>query len=156
MREHADRIFKFTMDTRNFIGVDLEIEFDILKDEMAIIGFGYTKSEDGIMSYIDIDENISEFYIRDNGDSVESVYTLFSKYFKGIKVKEVTEEVLHKNELVHNIKEDEDLYEKRTILFENFRKEMTSIDNVLDKIIDKGMDYLDDIDKEVLENKKPS
>lgn len=156
MREHADRIFKFTMDTRNFIGVDLEIEFDILKDEMAIIGFGYTKSEDGIMSYIDIDENISEFYIRDNGDSVESVYTLFSKYFKGIKVKEVTEEVLHKNELVHNIKKDEDLYEKRTILFENFRKEMTSIDNVLDKIIDKGMDYLDDIDKEILENKKPS
>ena len=156
MREHADRVFKFTMDTRNFIGVDLEIEFDILKDEMAIIGFGYTKSEDGIMSYIDIDENISEFYIRDNGDSVESVYTLFSKYFKDIKVKEVTEEVLHKNELVHNIKEDEDLFEKRRILFENFRKEMTSIDNVLDKIIDNGMDYLDDIDKEILENKKPS
>ena len=156
MREHADRIFKFTMDTRNFIGVDLEIEFDILKDEMAIIGFGYTKSEDGIMSYIDIDENISEFYIRDNGDSVESVYTLFSKYFKGIKVKEVTDEVLQKNELIQNIKEEEDLYEKRRILFENFRKEMTSIDNVLDKIIDKGMDYIDDIDKDILENKKPS
>ena len=41
-------------------------------------------------------------------------------------------------------------------MFTKFRKESTSTDDVLDKIIEKGIDYLDDIDKDILENKKPS
>jgi hypothetical protein len=123
---------------------------------MSKIGFDYTKSNDGIMSYIDIDENISELYIRDNGDSIKSIYTIFSNFFENIKIEECTDKILFENELIKGINENEELYDKRRILFENFRKDLTSIDDVLDKIIDKGIDYLDDIDKNILENKKPS
>ena len=35
-------------------------------------------------------------------------------------------------------------------LFENFRLDNTTIDDVLDKINDKGIESLDDIDKKVL------
>ena len=108
------------------------------------------------MSYIDIDENISELYIRDNGDSIKSIYTIFSNFFENIKIEECTDKILFENELIKGINENEELYDKRRILFENFRKDLTSIDDVLDKIIDKGIDYLDDIDKNILENKKPS
>ena len=41
-------------------------------------------------------------------------------------------------------------------MFEQYRKDYSNIDDVLDKIIDKGIDYLDDIDKDILENNKPS
>ena len=41
-------------------------------------------------------------------------------------------------------------------MVKQYRIDMTSTDDVLDKIIDKGMDYLDDIDKEILDKNKPS
>ena len=59
--------------------------------------------------------------------------------------------------MINLIKEGEEKFDKRRILFEKFRKDLTSTDDVLDKIIDKGIDYLDDIDKNILDkNKKPS
>ena len=156
MGKFSKNVYRFVIDVNNFTGNDIDKDTDTLRDQMSSIGFDYTKSNDGIMSYIDIDENISELYIRDNGDSIKSIYTFLSNFFKNVKLEECTKEILFNNELSKNIKENEDLYNKRIILFERFRRELTSTDDVLDKIIDKGMDYLDDIDKDILENKKPS
>ena len=36
-------------------------------------------------------------------------------------------------------------------MFEQYRKDYSNIDDVLDKVIDKGIDYLDDIDKDILD-----
>ena len=41
-------------------------------------------------------------------------------------------------------------------MFEEFRKDYSSTDDVLDKIIENGIDYIDDIDKEILKTKNPS
>ena len=130
---------------------DVSIE---MVNKASLIGFDYTKSNDGIMSYIEIDENISEFYIRDDGSSVESMFSILRENFSDVTVEECTDEILFNNELINLIKNGEEMFDKRKILFEKFRKELTSTDDVLDKIIDKGIDYLDDIDKSILDKNK--
>lgn len=158
MGKFSQKVFRFVIDESSLIDNGLsmdDISIDLV-NKASLIGFDYTKSNDGIMSYIEIDENISEFYIRDDGDSVESMFSILSEKFSDVTVEECTNDILFNNELIYGIKDSEELYDKRKILFEKFRKELTSTDDVLDKIIDKGMDYLDEIDKEILESKKPS
>ena len=156
MGKFSRKVFKFTVDIRNFKYEDLDLCINDMVKQMSIIGFNYITSNDGIMSYIDIDENISEFYVRDDGDSIDPIYKIFSEYLNDVKVCDCTDEILFNNELIKGIKESESSYDKRLILFEKFRKELTSIDDILDKISEKGIDYIDDIDKEVLKTKNPS
>jgi hypothetical protein len=156
MRKFSRKVFKFTVDIRNFKYEDLDLCINDMVKQMSIIGFNYITSNDGIMSYIDIDENISEFYVRDDGDSIDPIYKIFSEYLNDVKVCDCTDEILFNNELIKGIKESESSYDKRLILFEKFRKELTSIDDILDKISEKGIDYIDDIDKEILKTKNPS
>ena len=156
MGKFSRKVFKFTVDIRNFKYEDLDLCINDMVKQMSIIGFNYITSNDGIMSYIDIDENISEFYVRDDGDSIDPIYKIFSEYFNDVKVCDCTDEILFNNELIKGIKESESSYDKRLILFEKFRKELTSIDDILDKISERGIDYIDDIDKEILKTKNPS
>ena len=156
MGKFSRKVFKFTVDIRNFKYEDLDLCINDMVKQMSIIGFNYITSNDGIMSYIDIDENISEFYVRDDGDSIDPIYKIFSEYLNDVKVCDCTDEILFNNELIKGIKESESSYDKRLILFEKFRKELTSIDDILDKISEKGIDYIDDIDKEILKTKNPS
>lgn len=156
MGKFSRKVFKFTVDIRNFKYEDLDLCINDMVKQMSIIGFNYITSNDGIMSYIDIDENISEFYVRDDGDSIDPIYKIFSEYLNDVKVCDCTDEILFNNELIKGIKESESSYDKRLILFEKFRKELTSIDDILDKISERGIDYIDDIDKEILKTKNPS
>ena len=133
MGKYSQKVFRFVIDESSLI--DRGMSMDDVSIEMvnkaSLIGFDYTKSNDGIMSYIEIDENISEFYIRDDGSSVESMFSILRENFSDVTVEECTDEILFNNELINLIKNGEEMFDKRKILFEKFRKELTSTDDVL-------------------------
>ena len=107
-------------------------------------------------------------YIRDDGRKAKRVFNLINHYYR-VVIEEVSYDIIMDNNYIKEVPietpEDESLYNMSLWrMFESIPKEMvkqyridmTSTDDVLDKIIDKGMDYLDDIDKEILDKNKPS
>ncbi len=109
------------------------------------------------------------FYIRDDGRRANRIFKIFDKfYFVGME--EVSDKIKMENDYIQEFVSEEEPEDKSEYnmqiwrefdkfpsqMFTKFRKESTSTDDVLDKIIEKGMDQLDDIDKDILENKKPS
>ena len=154
MRKYSRKIFKFIIDDNNFITNDRcydDVVVDFIRD-FSSIGIDYISKDEGIISYINITDTISELYVRDEDGSIEVIYDLLKKYFTEVVMSDCTDEILFNNELVKRIDDSEELSESRKILFEKFRREMTSVDDVLDKISMKGIDYLDDIDKDILKS----
>jgi hypothetical protein len=77
-----------------------------------------------------------------------------------MEIEEVSYDVIMENSYLKDnglLYEDGDPYNEHTLhVFNEFRKEFTSVDDILDKISEKGIDYIDDIDKEILKTKNPS
>jgi hypothetical protein len=72
------------------------------------------------------------------------IVNIFEKYFKVIK-EDITENII--NGMVYpNVEYD---------IFERFRIDYTTVDNILDKILINGINCLDNIDYMILESKKP-
>jgi hypothetical protein len=86
-----------------------------------------------------------DLFIRLDEYKVEKVERVFKKYFIFSKT-DVTDKVIS-GEIQKLYPEVEKFTPK---LFENFRLDNTTIDDILDKINDKGIESLDDIDKKVL------
>lgn len=86
-----------------------------------------------------------DLFVRLDEYKVKKIETIFKKYFIFCKT-DVTDKVIS-GEMQKLYPEVERFTPK---LFENFRLDNTSIDDVLDKINDKGIESLDDIDKRVL------
>ena len=107
------------------------------------------------------------FYIRDDGRRANRIFRIFQKYYF-VEMKEVSDTIKMENDYIQEFIKEEEPKDKSEYnmqiwrefdkfpsqMFTKFRKESTSTDDVLDKIIEKGMDQLDDIDKDILEKNK--
>lgn len=87
-------------------------------------------------------------FIRLLDYKVDEVCNILYKYGFEFSKYDVTESVIKGN----TQKEYPEVAKLTPYLFEDFRTENTSIDDVLDKINEMGIDSLDDIDKSVLKN----
>lgn len=88
------------------------------------------------------------FYVRCDKPKINELNYFLSKYHE-IEITDVSEEIIKSNEIYNSInKKDMDQYGD---LFDNYRLEFTTKDDVLDKIIKFGIDYLDHIDKDILD-----
>lgn len=107
-------------------------------------------------------------FIRDDGRKAKRVFDMLNQYYH-VVMEEVSYDIIMENSYIKIEKTENpideskyNMYIWRKIeeypkeMFRKFRLDITSTDDVLDKIISKGIDYLDDIDKEILKNKKPS
>ena len=140
------KIFKIKMDISKTInGMSIEEADDIMFSE---IGEFFTEDmrEKGKVA---LNGNHTA-YIRDNGLIAHKFYEVVSKYFNS-SIEDISDIVIKDNSILTEM--DDYCREYSYIMFEEYRKEYSSIDDVLDKIVDKGIDYIDDIDKEILENK---
>lgn len=86
-----------------------------------------------------------DLFIRLDEYKVKKIEYIFGKYFKFLK-KDVTDKVISGE--IQKLYPDVEKFTPK--LFENFRLDNTSIDDVLDKINDKGINSLDHIDRKVL------
>ena len=143
------------------------------KDDKDAIRPGYLLDEikddvEGIILnslIFDIDVSINtcllngEIFMRDYGHNAKRVFDELNVYFF-MKIEEISYDVIMENSYLKDnglLYEDGDPYNGHILhVFNEFRKELTSVDNVLDKISEKGIDYIDDIDKEILKTKNPS
>jgi urate oxidase len=89
------------------------------------------------------DENL---FIRLLDYKVKSVLDVFSKHGFEFKVFDVTSKVIS-GDIQKMYPEVQDL---TPYMFDDFRLENTTQDDVLDKILEKGIDSLDDLDKRIL------
>jgi hypothetical protein len=95
--------------------------------------------------YVGFTEN-DDVFIRLNDYKVDTFANIFTKYGFEFDVLDVTDSVI-KGKTQKKYPEVEKL---TPYLFEDFRVETTSIDDILDKINETGMDSLDKIDKNIL------
>lgn len=106
-------------------------------------------------------------FIRDDGRKAKRVFDMLNQYYH-VVIEEVSYDIIMENSYIktentNTIDESKyNMYILRKLeeypkeMFRKFRLDVTSTDDVLDKIINKGIDYLDDIDREILKNKKTS
>lgn len=95
------------------------------------------------VKYIEISDN-DDIFLRLLDYKVTEIVNLLEKYFKVIK-EDITDKII--NGIIYpNVDYN---------LFEMFRMENTSIDDILDKIFEKGIESLDKIDKTILKSKRP-
>ena len=94
--------------------------------------------------------NNEDLFINLPDFQVKKVLDVFSKHNFDYKVSDVTDKVIL-GDIQKQYPEVEDL---TPMIFQNFRIENTSIDDVLDKINEKGISSLDEIDKQILESIK--
>lgn len=87
-----------------------------------------------------------DIFIRLVDYKVSLVSNIFTKYGFEFDVIDVTSSVI-KGDIQKEYPEVEKL---TPYLFEDFRIDTTSVDDILDKINEKGMDSLDNIDKKIL------
>ena len=90
-----------------------------------------------------------ELFIRLDENKYKRIKAAFEKYYE-LVAEDVTEKLLRGEIEKLNPK----IRFSNEAFFTSFRKEYTSIDDLLDKINAKGMDSLDTIDKSILFNKK--
>lgn len=100
------------------------------------------------VKYIWISDD-DELFIRLDENKYKRIKGAFEKYYELI-AEDITEKLL-KGEIE---KLNPKIKFSNEAFFSSFRKEYTSIDDLLDKINTKGMDSLDTIDKLILFNKK--
>ena len=95
--------------------------------------------------YIGFTDN-EDVFVRLNDYKVDTFADVFTKHGFEFDVLDVTDSVI-KGKIQRKYPEVEAL---TPYLFEDFRLETTSIDDILDKINETGMDSLDVIDKNIL------
>jgi len=95
--------------------------------------------------YIGFTDN-EDVFVRLNDYKVDTFADVFTKHGFEFDVLDVTDSVI-KGNIQKKYPEVEAL---TPYLFEDFRLETTSIDDILDKINETGMDSLDVIDKNIL------
>jgi hypothetical protein len=88
----------------------------------------------------------NKIFIRLPDYKFNSFCNLLSKYNIVFDVYDVTEDVI-KGDIQ---KKYPDVEELTPYIFEDFRYDNTSIDDILDKINERGIDSLDEIDKSIL------
>jgi len=89
--------------------------------------------------------NDDDIFVRLSDYKVDKITTVLSKYFEFTKT-DVTDKVIS-GDIEKTYPEVKAVTPK---LFTDFRLDNTSVDDILDKIIESGIDSLDKIDKEVL------
>jgi hypothetical protein len=94
--------------------------------------------------YIGFTDN-DDLFIRLDKYKVQKIERIFKKYFI-FSIIDVTDKVIS-GEMQKLYPEVEEFTPK---LFENFRLDNTTVDDILGKINDKGIESLDEIDKKVL------
>lgn len=95
--------------------------------------------------YIGFTDN-DDVFVRLPESKIREICDIFGKYGFKFKVLDVTNYVIM-GDAQRKYPEVEKLTPK---IFESFRLENTTIDDVLDKINDRGMDSLDEIDRLIL------
>jgi hypothetical protein len=91
-----------------------------------------------------------------------------NQYYR-VVLEEVSNDIIMDNNYIESSKNEEpkdpslynmDLWKRFNEfpkeMVKQFRLDITTTDDVLDKISEKGIEYIDDIDKEVLKTKNPS
>ena len=140
------KIFRITLDTSNTInGMDLT-EADFLMTLELDSFFSQEMREKGKVA---VDGN-EIAYIRDEGQLAKQFYGIVSKYHNST-IEDVSEQVIRDNSLLSDM--DDYCREYSFQMFEEFRKDYSSVDDILDKIVENGMDSLDEIDKTILKEK---
>ena len=134
MKSNKIYFIKFTKlsnieDTNNEIYKDLSNALD--KEDGKYLGF--TNGED--------------LFIRLVYFKVQKVLDVFTKNGFEFEVTDVTSDVIS-GDIQKKFPEVEKL---TPFMFDNFRIENTSVDDVLDKILEKGINSIDSIDKRILE-----
>ena len=149
MEIRPSKIFRIEIDFSNTLnGMKVEDAEDKMIEELNEF-FTEEMKEEGKVA-LNEDEII---YLRDEGSLSNKFYNVINKYFES-SIDDVSELILKDNSLLSDM--DDYCKDYSFKMFEQYRKDYSNIDDVLDKIIDKGIDYLDDIDKDILENNKPS
>ena len=95
------------------------------------------------VKYIEISDN-DDIFLRLLDYKVTEIVNLLEKYFKVIK-EDITDKII--NGMIYP-----DVDYK---FFKTFRMENTSIDDILDKIFEKGIECLDKIDRTILKSQRP-
>ena len=149
MEIKSSKIFRITLDTSYTINGMSLIEADEKMCEELGEFFTEEMKERGNVALNG--DNI--VYIRDNGYVSDNFYNVVKKYYKS-SIEDVSEIIIKDNSLLSDM--DDYCREYSYKMFEEFRKDYSSTDDVLDKIIENGIDYIDDIDKEILKTKNPS
>ena len=149
MEIRPSKIFRIKIDFSNTLnGMKVEDAEDKMIEELNEF-FTEEMKEEGKVA-LNEDEII---YLRDEGSLSNKFYNVINKYFES-SIDDVSELILKDNSLLSDMGDYCKDYSFK--MFEQYRKDYSNIDDVLDKIIEKGMDQLDDIDKDILENRKPS
>ena len=139
----GDRIFKISL-------IEPVSIFDITQEELDDI---FTEELYHYITPEDINGNsiavVGEdtFYVRGDKKRINELNYFFSKYHI-IKITDVSEEIIKSNEIYNSIDEKDMMQFGQ--LFDDYRLLYTTKDDVLDKILKFGVDYIDDIDKEIL------
>lgn len=131
-------LFKFTKLVN--IGDDDEFTHPIYSDLSNCL-------DDGEDKYIGFSDN-EDMFVRLSDYKVGLIAEIFSKYGFEFDIIDVTESVIKGI----TQKEYPEVEKLTPYMFEDFRYENTSTDDVLDKINEMGIDSLDKIDKEILKN----
>lgn len=97
--------------------------------------------------YLGFTDN-DDVFVRLNDYKVSMIAEVFKKHGFEFEILDVTDSVI-KGDIQKQYPEVEALTPH---LFEDFRYDNTTIDDVLDKINEKGIDSLDEIDKEILKS----
>jgi RNA processing factor Prp31 len=149
MEIKPSKIFRITLDTSYTINGMSLLEADEKMCEELGEFFTEEMKERGNVAL----NGDNVVYIRDNGYVSDNFYNLVKKYYKST-IEDVSEIIIKDNSLLSDM--DDYCREYSYKMFEEFRKDYSSTDDVLDKIIENGIDYIDDIDKEILKTKNPS
>ena len=96
---------------------------------------GFTKNED--------------LFIRLPDFQVEKILSVFTKHNFDFKITDVSDKVIS-GDIQKKYPEVEEL---TPLIFEDFRLDNATVDDILDKINEKGIDSLDNIDKKILGSK---
>lgn len=132
----SDKIFLISFTKRIEIGDDYSHP---LYDDMT------NCLSDGDDKFLGFADN-EDIFARLPLSKVKSICNVFKKYGFEFKVNDITNDLI-KGEIHKKYPEVDSLTPG---LFENFRLDETSIDDVLDKISEKGIESLDDVDKKIL------
>lgn len=132
----SDKIFLISFTKRIEIGDDYS--HPLYTDMTNCLSEGDDK-------YIGFADN-EDIFVRLSEAKVKDICNVFEKYGFEFDVNDVTSELI-KGEIHKKYPEVESLTPG---LFENFRLDETSINDILDKISEKGIDSLDEVDKRIL------
>ena len=143
MEIRPSKIFRIKIDLSNTLnGMEIENAENKMIEELEEF-FTEEMREKGKVA-LNGDEII---YIRDEGSLANRFYNVVAKDFKS-SIDDVSQLILKDNSLLSDM--DNYCRDYSFKMFEQYRKDYSDINDVLDKIIDKGMNYLDDIDKDIL------